>query len=57
MIKKEIKNKKKIILIKAKSSKKEFKAEINLDSNNNDILDNNNLKEMLGNAKNIQEFI
>ena len=40
-----------------KNSKKEFKAEIYLDSNNNDILDNNNLKEMLGNAKNIQEFI
>ena len=38
----------------AKNIKKEYKAEINLDNNN--IIENNNLKEMLGNANNIQEF-
>ena len=37
-----------------KNIKKEYKAEINLDNNN--IIENNNLKEMLGNANNIQEF-
>ena len=36
------------------SNKKEYIAEINLEDN---IIDNNNLKEMLGNAKNIKNFI
>jgi len=36
------------------SNKKEYIAEINLEDN---IMDNNNLKEMLGNAKNIKNFI
>ena len=36
------------------SNKKEYIAEINLEDN---IIDNNNLKEMLGNAKNIKKFI
>ena len=35
-------------------NRKEYKAEINLD---NDVVDDNNLKKMLGNAKNIQNFL
>ena len=47
------KNKKKNKLMN-NSNRKEYKAEINLD---NDIIDDNNLKKMLGNAKNIQNFL
>ena len=36
------------------NNRKEYKAEINLE---NDIIDDNNLKKMLGNAKNIQNFL
>ena len=36
------------------NNRKEYKAEINLD---NDIIDDNNLKKMLGNAKNSQNFL
>ena len=46
------KKKKKSKLIS--NNRKEANAEINLD---NDIIDDNNLKEMLGNAKNIQNFL
>ena len=35
-------------------NKKELLAEINLEDN---VMDNNNLKEMLGNAENIQDYI